>query len=141
MTIVPLPVVIAERPIPLAAECVTAPVISDAHIAPTIKSSVLSAIEVSLPIDCYVVSLTKLIRVAKTINVGVSRPVDSEVSFAVGRQVSLAINRDISFAIDRNVTSRAKLLFPLEVALAHPFVPREVSLANCGHPVLFDHRI
>src|SRR5213075_3457506 len=49
--IVPLPVVIAEGRIPLAAERVTTPVISDSHIASTIIGGVTCPVdrEVSIP--------------------------------------------------------------------------------------------
>jgi len=69
----PLPVVIAERPIPLAAERVTMPAVSDCYVASTIKRSVLGPIEVSIPIDRDIIAIAKLIAVAKTINVGCSR--------------------------------------------------------------------
>jgi hypothetical protein len=176
-TIVPLPVVIAERPIPLAAERVTAPVISDSHVASTIIGGVRGPVdrEVSIPIDCYVIAATKLIRVPKTINVCVPCPIDLEVSIAIDRyvvaftklvrvsktinvrvpcpvhcdisfairvEISGPIHRDVPVAINRNVTLRAKLLFPLEIALAHPFVPGEVSLANSAQSgVVSDHGI
>jgi hypothetical protein len=62
-TIVPLPVVIAERRIPLAAERVTTPVISNSRVASTIKRGVLRAIKVLVPIDRYVIAIAKLIGV------------------------------------------------------------------------------
>src|SRR5438067_265254 len=70
-TIVPLPVVIAEGRIPLAAERVSVPAISDSHIASTIKGGVLCAVEVTLTIERYVVARTKLVGGSETINVGV----------------------------------------------------------------------
>src|SRR5204863_4175935 len=120
-TIVPLPVVIAEGRIPLAAERVSVPAISDSHIASTIKGGVLCAVEVTLTIERYVVARTKLVGVSETINVGVPCPVHC----------------DIPIAIHRNVTSRTKLL---RVPLTHSFVPGEVSLANRAQSaVVFDH--
>src|SRR6266404_3768988 len=116
-TIVPLPVVIAEGRIPLAAECVTTPVISDSHIASAIIGGVTCPVdrEVSIPIDRHVIATAKLIRVAGAINLG------------------------IPCSVDRNVTSRTKLL---RVPLTHPFVPREVSFANRAQSgVVFDHGI
>src|SRR5262249_11970421 len=77
-TIVPLPIVIAECRIPLAAERVTTPVISDSHVAATIKRGVLCPVdrEVLIPIDRYIIATAKFIRITKTINVGVPCPVD-----------------------------------------------------------------
>jgi hypothetical protein len=156
---VPLPVVIAEGRIPLAAERVTTPVISDAHIASTIIGGVLCAVdrEVSIPINRYVIATAKLIRVAITINVSVPCAVDREVSLTTNRyavpstrlvRIAITINivcpsdRQIPVAINRNVTWRAKLLCPLEVPLTHPFVPREVSFSNRAQSgVVFDHGI
>src|SRR5262245_28496237 len=68
--IVPLPVVIAERPILLAAECVTTPVVSDSHIAFSIKGGVRCPVDrdVSIPIDRYVIATAKLIGVSKTVS-------------------------------------------------------------------------
>src|SRR5437016_2510398 len=88
-TIVPLPVVIAEGRIPLAAERVATPVISDADIASTIKGGVLCAVEreVTLAIDRYVIATAKLIRIAAAINLGLGIPC------LVDREVSLTINR------------------------------------------------
>jgi hypothetical protein len=71
-TIVPLPVVIAEGRIPLAAERVTMPVIGDCHVASTIKRSVLCPINRNVSIDGYVIAIAKLIGVTKTINVNCS---------------------------------------------------------------------
>ena len=159
-TIVPLPVIIAEGRIPLAAERLTPPVISDSHIASTIIGGVLCAVdrEVSIPIDRYVIATAKLIRVAGAINLGIPCSVDREVSLTINRYavpgtrlvrigitiniVSRPSNCDVPIAICRNVTSRTKLLVPLEVPLTHPFVPREVSFANRAQSgVVFDHGI
>jgi hypothetical protein len=159
-TIVPLPVVIAEGCIPLAAERVTTPVISNSHIASTIIGGVTCPVarEVSIPIDRHVIATAKLIRVASAINLGIPCSVDREVSLTINRYavpstrrvniavtiniVSRPINRDIPIAIHRNVTSRTEILFPLEVPLTHPFVPREVLFANRAQPgVVFDHGI
>ena len=159
-TIVPLPVVIAEGRIPLSAECVATPVISDSAFASTIIGGVPCPVdrEGSIPIERYVIATAKLIRVAKMINVGVPCAVDREVSLTINRYavpstrlvriaitiniVSRASNRDIPVAINRSVTSRAKLLFPLEVPLTHPFVPREVLFSNRAQSgVVFDHGI
>src|SRR5438309_696480 len=129
-TIVPLPVIIAEGRIPLAAERVTAPAIGDSHIASTIKGGVLCAVEVTLAIERYVVARTKLVGVSKTINVGVPCPVHRDVSFTICVETFRPVHRDIPVAIHRNVTARAKLLFSLEVPLTHSFIPGEVSLAN-----------
>jgi hypothetical protein len=135
---VPLPVVIAERCIPLAAERVATPVISDSHVAAAIKRGVLCAVEVTLAIDRYVIAIAKLIAVTKTIHVGVPCPVNRDVSFTIRIEISCAVHRDVpvpvrrkvSVAIRRNVTSRAKLLFPLGVPFTHPFVPGEIPLPN-----------
>jgi hypothetical protein len=153
-------VVIAEGRIPLAAECVTTPVISDPHIASTIIGGVLCAVdrEVSIPIDRYVIATAKLIRVAGAINLGIPCSVDREVSLTINRYavpstrlvriaitiniVSRPSNGEIPVAIYRCVTWRANLLFPLEVPITHPFVPREVSFSNRAQSgVVFDHGI
>jgi hypothetical protein len=123
--IVPFPVVIAERPIPLTAKRVTVPVISNSHVASTIKGGVLCPVDrevavaiersvpvsvdrkVSVAINRHVVARAKLIRVARTINIKVSR----------------SIHRDISLSIEGSISSRAKLLISLEVPLAHPLQP------------------
>ncbi|PYL61357.1 MAG: hypothetical protein DMF31_02465 [Verrucomicrobia bacterium] len=140
--IVPLPVVIAEGRIPLAAERVSVPAISDSHIASTIKGGVFCAVEVTLTIERYVVARTKLVGVSETINVGVPCPVHCDVSFTICVEIFRPVHRDIPIAIHRNVTSRTKLLFPLEVPLTHSFVPGEVSLANRAQSaVVFDHGI
>jgi hypothetical protein len=142
--VVPLPVIIAKRPIPLAAERVTAPVISDSRITSAIKRGVPGPVdgEVSIPIDRYVIAIAKLIRVPKTINVCVPCPVHRDVPFTIRVEISCPVHRHIPVAINRNVMSRAKLLFPLEIALAHPFVPGEVSLPNRGQSgVMFGHGI
>src|SRR5262249_43151238 len=83
-TIVPLPVVIAERRIPLTAERVATPVISDSHIATTIKRSVLCPVEVTVSIDRYVIAIAKLIGVTKTINVRIR----------IDRGIPVAVHRD-----------------------------------------------
>src|SRR6267154_2327591 len=116
ITIVPLPVVIAEGRIPLAAERGTTPVISDSHIASTIIGGV------TCPIDRHVIATAKLIRVAGAINLGIPCSVDREVSLAIHRypvpstrlvRIAITINvvsrpsdREIPVAIRRNVTSR-----------------------------------
>ncbi len=156
-TIVPLPVVIAEGRIPLAAERVTTPVISDSHIASTIIGGVTCPVdrEVSIPIDRHVIATAKLIRVAGAINLGIPCSVDREVSLTINRyavpstrlvRIAITINivsrpgdRQIPVAINRNVISRAKLLC---VPLTHPFVPREISFSNRAQSgVVFDHGI
>src|SRR6266550_2736730 len=90
-TIVPLPVVIAEGRIPLAAERVTTPVISDSHIASTIIGGVTCPVsrEVSLTINRYAVPSTRLVRIALTINI-VSRPINRDVPIAIRRKISIA---------------------------------------------------
>src|SRR5262249_18459908 len=111
-TIVPLPVVIAAHPIPLAAERVTVPVISDAGIASTIKGSVLCPVgrEVSIPVHRYVVARTKLVGVSKTINVGVPHPIHRDVSVTIHVQISCPVDSDVSIAIEGSVASRAEFL-------------------------------
>src|SRR5678815_1631322 len=98
--IVPLPVVIAEGRIPLAAERVATPVISDSHIDSTIIGGVTCSVdrEVSIPIDRYVIATAKLIRIAKAINVRGPCPVHRDVPFTIHGNVSVAINRQISVA-------------------------------------------
>jgi hypothetical protein len=142
-TIVPLPVIIAEGPISLAAERITVPAINDSRIPSTIKSGVACPVdrEISIAIELYVVALTKLIGVSKTINVSVPCAVHRDVPFTIHIKVSGPIDRDIPIAIHRNLTSRTELLFPLHVSLTHSFVPGEVSLPNRGHSVLFDYGI
>src|SRR5262249_18436574 len=114
-TIVPLPVVIAERPIPLAAKRVTTPVIRDSCVASRIKGRVLCPVEVSIPIDRYVITIPKLVGVAKTINVRIRCPVHRRVSFTtrvtvpcpvrcdipltIGVEISCPVHRDIPAAI------------------------------------------
>jgi hypothetical protein len=153
-------VVIAEGRIPLAAERVTTPVIRNPHIASAIIGGVPCPVdrEVSIPIDRHVIATAKLIRVASAINLGIPCSVGREVSLTINRYavpstrlvriamtiniVSRPSNRHIPVAIHRNVTSRTKLLFPLEIPLTHPFVPREVSLPNRAQSgVVFDHGI
>jgi hypothetical protein len=140
--IVPLPVVIAESRIPLAAERVTAPVISNSHVATPIERGVLCSIEVTLAINRYVIAIAKLIGVSETINVDVPSLVGCDVPFTftirveisipVHRDVPVPIRRNVSVAIDRNVTLRARLLFPLRVPFTRPFVPGEIPLPNCS---------
>src|SRR5262249_34110048 len=71
--IVPVPIIIAERRIPVAAERVATPVISDSYVASAIKGGVLCPVdrEVTLAIDRYVIATAKLVRIAKTINIRV----------------------------------------------------------------------
>src|SRR5437764_13041571 len=66
--IVPLPVVLAETRIPLAAERGTTPVISDSYIAPTIIGRVRCPIDriVSITIDGYAIATAKPLRVRRT---------------------------------------------------------------------------
>jgi len=103
---VPLPVVIAEGRIPLAAECVTTPVISDSHVASTIIGGVTCPVdrEVSIPIDRHVIATAKLIRVAKTINVGVPCAVRRDVSFTIRVEISCPVHRGIPIAIHREIS-------------------------------------
>jgi hypothetical protein len=143
-TIVPLPVVIAEGRIPLASERVTTPVISDSHIASTIIGGVLCAVdrEVTLAIDSYVITTAKLIRVVITIDVRVPCAIHRDVPFTICVEISGSVDRDVPIVIRHNVTSRVKLLCPLEVPITHPFVPREVSFSNRAQSgVVFDHGI
>ena len=93
--IVPLPVVIPERRIPLAAERVPTPVISDSHVAPTIIGSVRCAVDCDVPIDRYVIAIAKFIPVVKTINVGVPSAVHRDVPFAIRVEISGPVHRDI----------------------------------------------
>ena len=156
----PLPVVIAEGRIPLAAERLTTPVIRDSHLASTIIGGVTCPVdrEVSIPIDRHVIAIAKLIRVAGAINLGNPCSVVREISLTINRyavpstrlvRIAITINivsrpgdRQIPVAINRSVTSRGKILFPLEVPLTHPFVPREVSFSNRAQSgVVFDHGI
>jgi hypothetical protein len=105
--IVPLPVVIAERPISLTMERLTTPVVRDSRVASTIERSVLVTIEVSIPIDRYVVAVTKLIRVTKTIHVLVPCPVRRNVSFTIERCVIASTSLGVPVAICGNVTPLA----------------------------------
>src|SRR5262249_23088465 len=114
ITIVPLPLVITEDRIPLAAERVTVPVIGNFYVASTIIGGVSCAVhrDVSIPIDRYVIATAKLIRVAITINVGISCPIHRCVSFTirvdipcpVHRDIPVAIRRYVSVAIDRGIS-------------------------------------
>jgi len=99
--IVPLPVVIAEGRIPLAAERITTPVIGDSYVAPTIIGGVRCPIDryVSIPTDRCVIATAKFIRVSKTINVGIPRAVHRDVSFTIRVEISGPIHRDIPIAI------------------------------------------
>ena len=110
--IVPLPVVIAEGRIPLAAERVATPVISNSHIAATIKRGVLCAVDrnVSIPIDRYIIAIANLIRVASTINLGVPCPVHRDVSFTVRVGISRPIDREVSLTINRYVVPSTRLV-------------------------------
>src|SRR5262245_12519115 len=121
----PLPVVIAEHHVPLAAERVTTPVVSDSNVATTIKSGVLCPVDrdVSIPIDRYVIATLKLIGVARTVNVRVSSPVHCDVPFTIPIDVCRAIGRDISAARCR----RCGRCRP-----SRPGIPRNVSLASCS---------
>lgn len=113
--IVPLPVVIAERRIPLTAERSTVDVVIDSRIASTVIGEVafLVGSEVSVPINRQVIASTKLVG----------------VSFTINFDIPCSIHRYVSFAIDSSVVSRAKLL-----------VPRNVSFAIRLHPRVLIHR-
>jgi hypothetical protein len=142
----PLPVVIAEGGIPLTTERVTAPVISNSYITSTIKRSVLRAIEVSVPIDRYVITIAKLVGVAKTINVLIPRPVRCDVSLPIrccvvaGTQllrVSVTINLIIPCPVRRGIPFTIRFFVLCSIC-------REISLAinrcviasaNLGVPV------
>src|SRR5262245_18966439 len=137
----PLPVVIAEHHVPLAAERVTTPVVSDSNVATTIKSGVLCPIDrdVSIPIDRYVIATAKLIGVARTVNVRVSSPVHCDVPFTIHADVSCPVHRGIPFAIPIDVCraigrdiSAARCRRCGRCRPSRPGVPRNVSLANCS---------
>jgi hypothetical protein len=115
IAIVPLSVVVPEGRISLAAERVTAPVISYSGVASTIIGGVPRPVnrEVSIAIDRYVIAITKLIRVSETVNLSVPCAVHRDFSFTIDVDISGPVDRDIPIAIHRNITSRAKLLFPL----------------------------
>jgi hypothetical protein len=104
-TIVPLPVVIAERRILLAAESSAVEVIVNPCSASVVIGEVSCAVGrgVSIRIDRHVVATTKLVGVSVTIHV--CRP----------------IRRDVSLTINGNIVPRAKLLI-------------SVSLVRCAHP-------
>jgi len=145
----PLPVVIAEHRISLAAERVTAPVICDSRVVTTIKGGVLCPThpDVSIAIDRYVIAVAKLIRVALTINVNVPCPVHREVSLAINccvvasanfsvpcpisRDIPVAIRRNVSVAIEGSARSLVQRLVSGEVPLAH----RLHSGISIGHKV------
>jgi hypothetical protein len=130
--IVPLPVIIAERRIPLTAERITMPIVGDSHIPSAVICRVPRAVDrdISVPIHRQIVASTELIRVATTINLGVVSAVHCGVSFTSCLEISL--NRDIPISIRGGVTSRTELLLPLKIPLTHSLVPREVSFANCS---------
>src|SRR5206468_4276595 len=91
-TIVPLPVVIAEGRIPLAAERVTTPVISDSHIASTIIGGITCPVHRDVPIAIHrnVTSRTELLGVPLT------HPfVPREVSFANRAQSGVVLDHGI----------------------------------------------
>jgi hypothetical protein len=96
--IMPLPVVVAEGCVALAAERITTPVISDSHVASTIIGGVPGPVdrEVSVSVDRNVV--------ANTINVRVLCAVHRGVSFTIRLKISGLINRDVSVAIDRKIS-------------------------------------
>jgi hypothetical protein len=100
IAIVPLPLIVAEGRIPLAAERIATPVISNSRVATTIIGGILRPVdrEVSIPIHRYVIATAKLIRVSKTINVRVPCLVHRDIPFTICRSVSVAINRQISVA-------------------------------------------
>jgi hypothetical protein len=137
----PLPVVIAEHRISLAAERGAAPVICDSRVVTTIKGGILCPIhrDVSIAIDCDVIAVAKLIRVALTINVSVPCPVHRDISFTIRVDVSrpvrcdtpVAIRRNVSVAIEGSVRSLVKRLVSGEVPLAH----RLQSGISIGHKV------
>jgi hypothetical protein len=105
-TIVPLPVVITKGRIPLAAERVTTPVISDSHVASTVIGGVRCPVDrdVSVPIDRYIIATANLIRVAKTINVRVPCAVYRDVSFTIRVETFGPVDRDVSIAIHRKIS-------------------------------------
>jgi hypothetical protein len=102
----PLPVVVAEGRIALAAERITTPVISDSHVASTIIGGVPCPVdrEVSVSVDRNIVTNAKVIRVADTINVRVLCAVHRGVSFTIRLEISGLINRDVSIAIHRKIS-------------------------------------
>jgi hypothetical protein len=104
--IVPLPVVVAEGRIALAAERITTPVISDSRVASTIIGGVPCPVdrEVSVPVDRNIVASAKLIRVANTINVRVLCAIHRGVSFTIRLEISGLINRDAAIAIHRKIS-------------------------------------
>jgi hypothetical protein len=137
----PLPVVIAEHRISLAAERVAAPVICDSRVVTMIKGRVLCPThrDVSIAIDRYVIAVSKLIRVALTINISVPCPVHRDISFKISVDVSrpvrcdtpVAIHGGVSVAIEGSVRSLVKRLVSGEVPLAH----RLQSGISIGHKV------
>ena len=89
-TIVPLPVVVAEHRILLAAERVAVPIVSDPGIWSTIISGGIRCLidaDISVSINRYVITP---IRTATTINIGVSVAVRRYVSVAIDRRIPLA---------------------------------------------------
>jgi hypothetical protein len=147
---VPLPVVIAEGPIPLAAERVATPVIRNSHIASAIKGGVLCAIEVSIPIDRYVIATAKLIRIASAINLDIPCPIDREVSISIDRyviataklicvaktinvRVPCAVHCDVSFTIRIEISAPVNrdvsIAIHREVSVA---IDQGISVASCG---------
>jgi hypothetical protein len=145
----PLPVVIVEHRISLAAERVAAPVICDSRVVTTIKGGVLCPIhrDVSIGIDRDVIAIAKLIRVALTVNISVPCRVHRDVSLAINccvvasanlsvpcpisRDTPVAIRRNASVAIEGSVRSLVKRLVSGEVPLAH----RLQSGISIGHKV------
>jgi len=102
------------RPHTAGRERVTAPAISDSHIASAIKGGVLCAVEVTLAIERYVVARTKLVGVSKTINVSVPCPFTRH-SYRDSPQRHVAHETLVSSG---------------SIPLTHSFVPGEVSLAE-----------
>jgi hypothetical protein len=138
----PLPVVIVEHRISLAAERIAAPVICDSRVVTTIKGGVLCPIHRDVSIG-----IAKLIRVALTVNISVPCRVHRDVSLAINccvvasanlsvpcpisRDTPVAIRRNASVAIEGSVRSLVKRLVSGEVPLAH----RLQSGISIGHKV------
>ena len=125
----PLPVVIAKGRILRTAERSAVEVVINSRIASTIIGGVRRPVhrEIPVPINRYVVAITKLIHVA--IRVEASRPIRREVLLAINIDVSRPIRREVSLAINRYVISRANGLVPGHVLFArHAHL---VSIDDC----------
>jgi hypothetical protein len=143
-SIVPLPVVIAEGRISVAAERVTTPVISNSHIASTIIGRVACPVhrEGSIPIDRYVIATAKFIRVAKAIKLGIPCSVDRDVSLTINRYavpstqlvgVAITIHVRVPFPIHRDVSFTIRLEISCPVHCDVPIaIHRKISLASCS---------